>query len=536
VQMTELSHERPRASPFREVAARVASMPMTAMVAACVLLAAISLIGPDQPSFDPYSWLIWGREIAHLTLDTTSGPSWKPLPVMFTTLFAPLSAIDDHIPPALWLVVVRAGGLLALALAVKLAARIVGGSAPRQAVAGAVAAVTLLLTPQWLLYMIQGSEAVLSVALILWAVDLHLDRRRNWAFVLGALVCLARPELFGFLVLYGLYLWWRNPPSWKFVGAVFVVIPLAWLVPSWYGSGNPLAAGEQAHSEPSWSLSLVADPWRAALDVAQHQTWPVLEVTAGVAVLLALLGARGARFGLPRPARPGTVVVVAAFGAVMIAMFAAMTQGGFTGNPRYVLPGVAAISVAGGVGVALIMDVVGRVGAALAGRVAARPAWGAAAGSLVALALIVGLAAPEIREHRRTVRNQTDLALKLSRLNAQLSDAVDAVGASYVTRFGPATVNRAAQTHLAWELGVPISYVHGTLGRGIVFRAPVMPVAGVLRISPRARQRVVLARVGQWTVSTRPPYAQHVYTWPIEGFNLRRAAARYASTASTQLD
>src|SRR5204863_623079 len=109
---------------------------------------------------------------------------------------------------------------------------------------------------------------------------------------------------------------------------------------------------------------------------------------------------RGARWGLPRPARPGAVVVVAAFGAVMIAMFAAMTQSGFTGNPRYVLPGVAAISVAGGVGVALLMDLVARIGAALAGRAAARPAWGAAAGSLVALALIVGVAAPEIREHR----------------------------------------------------------------------------------------------------------------------------------------
>jgi hypothetical protein len=536
VHMTELSHERPRASPVREVAGRVASVPMAALLAVCVLLAALSLLGPDQPSFDPYAWLIWGREIAHLTLDTTSGPSWKPLPVMFTTLFAPFSALDDHIPAALWLVVVRTGGLLALALAVKLAARVVGGSAARQAVAGAIAAVTLLVTPQWLLYMIQGSEAVLSVALILWAVDLHLDRRRNWAFVLGGLVCLARPELFPFFVLYGLYLWWRHPPSWKLVGGVFVLVPLAWLVPSWYGSGNPFSAGQQAHSEPSWSLSLVDNPWRAALDVAQHQTWPVLEVTAVAAVLLALLGARGASWGLPRPARPWALTVIAAFGAVMIALFAAMTEGGFTGNPRYVLPGVAAISVAGGVGVGLLIDLAARVGAWLAARVSARPGWGAAAGALAALAALVAVATPEIKEHRRTVHHQTELALKLSKLNSDLSDAVDAVGASYVTRFGPATVNRSGQTHLAWELGVPMSYVHGTLGRGIVFRAPGRPVAGVIRISPRARKRVVLARVGQWTVSGRPPYAQHVYTWPIEPFSLRRAATRYASTASTQVD
>ncbi|MGI8750319.1 MAG: hypothetical protein ACR2J6_07200 [Thermoleophilaceae bacterium] len=58
--------------------------------------------------------------MAHLRLDTTGGPSWKPLPVVFTTLFAPFGKIDDAIPPALWLVVARAGAMLALALSFRL--------------------------------------------------------------------------------------------------------------------------------------------------------------------------------------------------------------------------------------------------------------------------------------------------------------------------------------------------------------------------------------------------------------------------------
>src|SRR5919107_3890124 len=92
----------------------------------CALLAGLSLLGPSQPSFDPWAWLVWGREIANLSLDTTAGPSWKPLPVAFTTLFAPFSALDDDIPPALWMVVARAGGLAAVVLMFRVAGRLAG--------------------------------------------------------------------------------------------------------------------------------------------------------------------------------------------------------------------------------------------------------------------------------------------------------------------------------------------------------------------------------------------------------------------------
>ena len=50
------------------------------------------------------------------------GPSWKPLPVVFTT---PLS-ITGSAAPALWLIIARAGGLLAVAGAAVLATRLGG--------------------------------------------------------------------------------------------------------------------------------------------------------------------------------------------------------------------------------------------------------------------------------------------------------------------------------------------------------------------------------------------------------------------------
>ncbi len=68
-------------------------------------LGALSLLFPSTPSYDPYSWLIWGREIFHGQLHIAGGSSWKPLPVIFTTVFALFGSAQ----PNLWLVVARAG-------------------------------------------------------------------------------------------------------------------------------------------------------------------------------------------------------------------------------------------------------------------------------------------------------------------------------------------------------------------------------------------------------------------------------------------
>ena len=37
---------------------------------------------PYLPVYDPWAWLIWGRELLHGGLETAAGPSWKPLPVL----------------------------------------------------------------------------------------------------------------------------------------------------------------------------------------------------------------------------------------------------------------------------------------------------------------------------------------------------------------------------------------------------------------------------------------------------------------------
>ncbi len=484
---------------------------MARPAAACLLLAALSLLGPSEPSYDPWAWLVWGREIGHLALDTTGGPSWKPLPVALTTVFAPLSALDERIPPALWVLVARAGGLFALLMAFRLAGRLAGGPLIRRSAAGAVAVLALALTPEWIRYMVHGNEAPLAVGLALLAVDRHLDGHGNAALVAGALACLLRPELFGFLLIYAAYLFLRRPGSRVLVVAALAGIAAAWLLPSWWGSGDPFSAFTQARSEPSWSLSLRPEPWRAALDVAQDQAWLVLELSAIAATALAGLALLGARVRLPRPARPGTVTVLAGAAAANVALYVAMTEAGFSGNARYVLPAVALVAVLGGVGVGLLVQLgAGRRPASIAG--------------LVAAAVLVAGAAPEARTHLAVARSEATESIERSRLHRELERAVDRLGPGYISLFGPATVNRSYQTHMAWELSMPISDIHESKGRGIAFIAPPQPVAGPIRIVPRARHRILTARVGEWTVAERPAGAPHVYTWPVQGFSLRAAA------------
>ena len=155
----------------------------------------------SAPTYDPWAWIIWGREITQWDLVTTNGPSWKPLPVLFTTPFA---LFGDDGAPALWLLVARAGGLLAFAMAYRLGARLAGPWA------GAIAAVALVLSDEFIFNFARGNSEGMLVALVLWAVERHLDGRYTQAFLLGFAAALLRPEVWPFWGLYGLWLLYRE--------------------------------------------------------------------------------------------------------------------------------------------------------------------------------------------------------------------------------------------------------------------------------------------------------------------------------------
>jgi hypothetical protein len=497
-------------------------------IAACIGLGALSLLLPSEPSYDPWAWFVWAREITHLELDTHGGPSWKPLPV---ALLAGVTPFGDELPLALWIVVARAGALLALVLAFRLAARLTGGSWVLRALAGVIAVAALASTPDWFQFTAHASEAPLAVALLLWAIHRHLDGHRGQAIVMGALVCLMRPEVFPFLALYALWLWWVEPDRRLLVAALVVLIPLAWLVPDWLGSGNPLDGGSQARSEPYWSLSHAERPWLRALERVHNHAGLVLELLAAAAIAAAVVRRRPA------------ALVLALAAVVEAGLYAAMTQAGFSGNPRYVLPALVIVCVLAGVGAARTAEacgaLAGRAAAAVAGlrrTVAARPPGrGLVAARLSGAGLglvVVGLfAAPLVEDRRgrlefeiREVGNRMDLQRGLERVMTK------AGGADELRALGSVTTNRSLHTRLAWELGYPIQDVERGYGHNVIIRTYQQRLAGNVLVWGTPSQRRLLARSGSFVAYRRLGVSYRLVTAPLQVFHMRRQGAGLADT------
>ena len=464
---------------------------MAKLIAVCLALAGLSLLLPSEPSYDPWAWLVWGRELAHLGLDTTGGPSWKPLPVAFTTVVARLEGVNEGLPAALWMVVARAGALLAVALAFRLAFRLAGGGLAG-GLGGAVAAVAVCLMPDWLQFVAHGSEAPMAVAFVLWAVERHLDRRHAHVLVLGTLACLLRPELFPFLAIYAGWTWWTQPRLRPLVAAVVVLLPLAWIVPEWLGSGNPLDGGKQARSEPVWSLSHADQPWLRALERAHNHAGVAVELLALVAVAAALVWRRWAVAALGAGALAG------------MALYVGMTEAGFSGNPRYVLPALAVASALAGVGAATLME----AGAGFAGWLIRRPGRAPRlprlAGAVAGSALIALLGAPFVDERARQLRSEARQVGLRMEVHRDLARAVDRLGGPHaVAALGSATANRALHSRLAWELRVPIDQVESVTDHRVVFRSWREGLNGGVYVRGRAETRETLGRVGSIRVYRR---------------------------------
>jgi hypothetical protein len=380
------------------------------LVLGSLALAGLSLLRPWALAFDPMAWLVWGRDTLHLALDTSPGPSWKPLPVLFTVPFA----LVPGAAPALWLLVARAGGLLALAAVWALAARLAGRWA------GVAAALTMALSPWWLFNTALGNSEGLLAAAAVWAVVAQLAGRRRAALVLGTAAALLRPEVWPFLAVYGTWLWRTDPGERVALVVCGAIVPLLWFGPDAIGVGGALGASKAARGAPSpGSAALASFP---ALELVKD-TGDILTVPALVAALIAVaLGGR-------------TVRVLAGGAAAWVAIVAAMTQAGYAGNPRYL---VAATAVA----------------CALAGAGAVRLARAARRGAPLGAALLV---AAVLAASLGTLRHQVDQLSDRARAQAAFNGVVAAGGGrAALLRCGPLRTGIGARSFVAWRLDVPM--------------------------------------------------------------------------------
>ena len=328
-------------------AASTRDRPARWWVAAALLIALLSLPFGHALAFDASAWVVWGREVWSLDLATEAGPSWKPFPVLFT---APFAVLGDGAAGA-WLVVARAGALLSVVGAARLAHRAAG---PWAAV---VAAAALVLSPWWLLNGALGNADPVLGALVVWAILATLDGRPRLAFVLAVAGALIRPEAWPFVLAHALWLLRRGELRWgPAIGAGTGVLAL-WVVPDLLSSGLDSTTGATGTASAG-SAANTAFPFGTVLrDLGEQAPWVGLAAAlVGTAALWRAGGdgraAAGARAPAPeRAGRPSTWLAGVLAYTVLVAV---MAQVGFAGNPRYLVPGLVLLGAVAGTVVAVV--------------------------------------------------------------------------------------------------------------------------------------------------------------------------------------
>jgi hypothetical protein len=452
------------------------------LVIVTLAVGGLSLLIPSTPSYDPWSWLVWSRQIVHGHLTITSGgTSWKPLPMLFTIPFA----LFGKAAPDLWLVVARAGALAAVVMVFRLTYRLtlrVGGlfgeaeagldrlttMAPAL-LAGLIGAVALALSASggFVSSNALGYSEGFAAALLLISIDRHLDGKPRQAFGVGFLLALDRPEIWLFWGPYGLWLFWRDPGARTLVAALFVLTPIVWFLPVYLGCGSFSCSVSRATHPRSNSLAFASNPFVAEL---KRAAWPTMLLRIKVVAALLVLAVTGIlwqtyhRSGLAglrteRGLARLTAALVGLGGLAWFVVIAVMTQAGFSGNNRYLVLGSALVDICGAVG----FGWAARELAVLAARrwrgrtaLSAGLQWAAA----VIVALIFLLLPNWVGNNMISIRRTHGSLVYQARLREGMNDLVKRFGgADKVLGCGSVMTEGFQVPMVAWTLGVPTTRI-----------------------------------------------------------------------------
>ncbi|MEI7560440.1 MAG: hypothetical protein WCJ63_07575, partial [Actinomycetes bacterium] len=76
----------------------------------CGVIAALTMaLAGHEPSYDPWSWLVWARQLSGTSLvsfDSMGASGWKPLPVLVQV---PFNWFGPDVAPVVWVWIVRTG-------------------------------------------------------------------------------------------------------------------------------------------------------------------------------------------------------------------------------------------------------------------------------------------------------------------------------------------------------------------------------------------------------------------------------------------
>jgi hypothetical protein len=316
---------------------------------------------------------------------------------------------------------------------------------------------------------------------------------------------------------------WKDPGARKLVAGLFVLIPILWFAPEYWGSGHLLRGATRATHVRSNSLALAKCPFCSELTKA---AWPtvLLRIKLGAAVLALVVGlvlARGWRrsrrdvLGDPRVRAQSVALAAGALGVIWFVVVAVMTQIGFSGNNRYLVIGSALVEVCGAVAWGWAAAEIGSLLArgARRGRAAVGRTVTEVCGLVgVAIAGIAFLALPNwigrnlinIPRTHHSVVYQAKLRTDVTRLVAKYG------GAKKLLSCGSVMTEGFQVPMVAWTLGVHTLSVEGP------------PAAGT---KPGAAPNVVLQTRAQTNATLLPvlhawPNVHYTYVGSVRTFRL----------------
>ena len=460
----ELSRTPEVEAPGPRRLSRGAQLALGTAILLLVVSLAIVLWARTRPSFDSYGWLVWGHQTLAGSLNTNAAPSWKPLPYVFTVPYA----LFGHYELWLWMITVVAVSLGGAVCAGRIAYRLTSGVSRPQSMdravryaaiaAGIFAAVALLGIRDWWHYMLSAQSDTMIAALSLGAIDCHLSGRPRWAFALGVLAALGRPEVWPFLALYSIWAWRAVPSMRWLIGAGVLVLLLFWFGIPALTSRSPFVSASNAFgSGRRLRSNRVFGTVDRFLDL--HET--PLELAALLSVCWAAIR------------RDRVTLTLAAGALAWVVIEIAFSLHGWPGLGRYMFPAGAVMVVIAAVLVGRVLVEIPRL---VAGRVAlprALPAAGLVGLALVAVLVgtLVPSAVSRARIERRDLHAQR---LRTKEINRLAGTVTLLGGASRLNACGEPLTRLEYQTVLAWTMHVNVADVGFKYGEAIRHGNPLV--------------------------------------------------------------
>jgi hypothetical protein len=442
-----------------------------------LLSLAIVLYARTRPGYDPYGWLVWGKLTIHLKLDTNGAPSWKPLPFLFTVPYS----LVGHYALWLWMVTSVAISLSGLIFAWRIAFRLTYSRPERRYasyVAGLFAAAFVLgmqdpIAPaSYVHYLLSAESDTMIVALCLAAIDFHLEEHHRWAFWMWFLAGLGRPEVWPFLGLAGLWLWWKDPSYRRWLYGALGLLLVFWFVIPGISSKSFFTAGNIAQNSPR---AVHGNKVTGTLDRFHQLMANPVWILAGLTVAWAVWRRRLA------------ILVLAAGAVLWLVIEIAFALKGFPAVPRYLFEAGAVVAILAGVFVgrvvhelpALISGFVERIaGARTSPRLASQlGAWGTLVAVVVIAGSLLGAAHRQVRLERQDLRHERARTVLIGRL----SGVVRTLGGwSKISACGQPNIPIGYQSVFAWYAGIKTGVLYVSPG---YLKAHPHPLVNIYPIS-----------------------------------------------------